>query len=273
MICRIAALVFALVCGCLSFQAVPRAALGQETANAKPGPSAMLRVLSYNIHHGEGVDGKLDLPRIAAVIQSVQPDIVALQEIDSRVKRSQSVDQAAELGKLTGMHHAFGPNIDLQGGQYGNALLAKTQLTLVTNHRLPNIENGEQRGVLEVTVPIGEQTIRILATHFDHRPDSRERLESVAMVNQLATAQPTTPTLLIGDLNAPFDSDVLQRLAQVWQLTNSKSLPTIPVARPQRQIDFVLTFPRDGWQVVEARVLDEAVASDHRPIFVELKWK
>lgn len=246
-------------------------AIAQSDANSKPVSVPTLRVLSYNIHHCEGVDGKLDLPRIAAVIDSVKPDIVALQEVDVRVKRSQIVDQAKELGKLTGLRHAFGANIDLQGGQYGNAVLAKGELRVVTNHRLPNIDQGEQRGVLEVFVKHDGRELRVLATHLDHRRDQRERLESVTVINQLATAQPNQPTLLIGDLNASFESEVLQRATQLWQLTNTNSMPTIPVAKPERQIDFVLTFPRGAWDVVDSRVLDEAIASDHRAILVELK--
>jgi len=78
-------------------------------------------VLTYNIHHGEGVDGKLDLVRIAKVIQEVEPDIVALQEVDQNAGRSGQVDQAAELGRLTKMRSVFGGNIALQGGEYGNA--------------------------------------------------------------------------------------------------------------------------------------------------------
>ncbi len=245
----------------------------QETANQKPADPAVLRVLSYNIHHAEGVDGVLDLKRIASTIDGVRPDIVALQEVDVLVKRSKSVDQAAELAKLTGMQALFGGNIELQGGQYGNAILTKQSLALVANHRLPNIDQGEQRGVLEATTTFQGKSLRILATHFDHRRDPRERLESIAQVNALAHKQPQQPTLLIGDLNASFESDVLQQAIKVWDRTNRESLPTIPVNRPERQIDFVLSFPKGAWEVVEARVLDEAVASDHRPIFVALKLK
>jgi len=103
----------------------------------------VLRVLSYNIHHGEGVDGKLDLERIARVISSVQPDIVALQEVDLLVARSQSIDQPRELARLTGMHSVFGANIDLQGGKYGNAVLARESISQSHNHLLPNIQQGE----------------------------------------------------------------------------------------------------------------------------------
>ncbi|MCC6509595.1 MAG: endonuclease/exonuclease/phosphatase family protein [Pirellulaceae bacterium] len=230
-----------------------------------------LRVLSYNIHHAEGVDGKLDLQRIAQVIQSVRPDIVALQEVDSTVKRSGNVDQAAELGRLTGMQHLFGGNIELQGGQYGNAILAKGTITKSTNHRLPNIDNGEQRGILDATITLPGRTLRVLATHFDHRRDPRERMQSIEMANSLVTKTPAEPTLLVGDLNAEFESDVLKRATSVWQLTNRERMPTIPVKQPERQIDFVLTYPAGAWRVKEVKVLDESIASDHRPIFVVLE--
>src|SRR5262245_26822074 len=75
-----------------------------------------LRVLSYNIHHGEGTDGKLDLARIAGVITAAKPDLVALQEVDRRATRTKGVDQTAELAKLTGLQAEFGKAIDLQGG-------------------------------------------------------------------------------------------------------------------------------------------------------------
>jgi len=84
-------------------------------------PPDQLRVLSYNIHHGEGTDGKLDLVRIAKIIRQVDPDVVTLQEVDRNVRRSESVDQPAQLAELTDMQVRFGANIELQGGQYGNA--------------------------------------------------------------------------------------------------------------------------------------------------------
>src|SRR5687768_15481548 len=77
-------------------------------------PPLRLRVLTYNIHHGEGVDGRLDLERIARVITAEEPDLVALQEVDVKTRRTGGVDQAAELARLTGMHFAFGKAIDYE---------------------------------------------------------------------------------------------------------------------------------------------------------------
>src|SRR5687768_6315860 len=83
----------------------------------------VVRVLTYNIHHGEGTDRRFDLERLAAVIKSVNPDLVGLQEVDEKTARSNGVDQAARLGELTGMHAIFGKAMDYQGGAYGLAIL------------------------------------------------------------------------------------------------------------------------------------------------------
>jgi endonuclease/exonuclease/phosphatase family metal-dependent hydrolase len=82
-----------------------------------------LRVLTWNIHHGEGVDGKLDLARIGAVIRNARPDVVALQEVDVRTERLKGRDTVRELERLTGMRGVFGASMAFQGGGYGNAVL------------------------------------------------------------------------------------------------------------------------------------------------------
>jgi endonuclease/exonuclease/phosphatase family metal-dependent hydrolase len=233
-----------------------------------------ITVLSYNIHHGEGVDGKLDLPRIGKVIISANPDIVALQEVDQNVSRSGGADQAAELARLTGLTSIFGANIELQDGHYGNALLSRFAVIGHTNHPLPNVNAGEQRGLLDakLTVPGVDEPVRVMATHFDHRRDDQERVLSAQMVNGLIKNEPS-PRLLLGDLNDTVDSQPLQVLLESWQITNPTPLPTIPVKEPKRQIDFVMFAPTSRWMTIETRVLDEAVASDHRPILSVLELR
>src|ERR1051325_7013732 len=82
--------------------------------------SQRLRVMTYNIHVGVGMDKKLDLPRIAGVINAQHPDLVGLQEVDRGVTRTQRIDEIAELAKLTRMEYAFAFNLRYQGGQYGD---------------------------------------------------------------------------------------------------------------------------------------------------------
>ncbi|GAA4455156.1 endonuclease/exonuclease/phosphatase family protein [Novipirellula rosea] len=232
-----------------------------------------LRILSYNIHHGEGIDGKLDLQRIANVILSVNPDLVALQEVDQNALRSESVDQPSELARLTKMHAAFGANIPLQGGHYGNVVLSRFPIRKHANHLLPNIANGEQRGYIEATIEIpgAADPVVLMATHLDHRRDERERLESANAINAKAKKQSQQIALLAGDMNAVPSSDTMQRLGAVWTSVSDTPMPTIPVTTPARQIDFILYRPQQRWKVVEVNVLDEAVASDHRAIFAVLE--
>lgn len=236
-------------------------------------PTRQIRVLSYNIHHGRGMDDKIDLPRLAKIIESVRPDIVALQEVDRKVERSGQVDQPAELAKLTGMQVVFGGNIPLQGGDYGNALLARWPIHRSQNHLLPNTDGGEQRGVLEVEINVpGHATpLLFLNTHLDYRRADAQRLDSAKRINQWIENSPQRPALLAGDLNATPESPTLARFKQHWTPSNTEPRLTIPVKEPNRQIDFVLFSPADRWKVVETTVLDEKVASDHLPILAVLE--
>jgi endonuclease/exonuclease/phosphatase family metal-dependent hydrolase len=239
------------------------------SAGESPKP-LRVRVLSYNIHHGEGIDGKLDLERIARVVKAVKPDLVALQEVDRKVQRTRNVDQPAELARLTGMKVVFGGNIELQGGEYGNAVLSRAPILRHRNHLLPCFDKGEQRGVLAVELKIGGVELIFQATHLDHRADGRERLASARAINELATRAPDRPALLAGDLNDLPDSPPLTELGKHWQRSNERILPTVPVKDPRRQIDYILYRPNDRWRVIETMVLEEAVASDHRAILAVL---
>src|SRR5688500_5929836 len=87
--------------------------------------SQVVRVLTYNIHHGEGTDRQLNLERLADVIKSVNPDLVGLQEVDQKTARSKGVDQAARLAELTGLRAIFGKAMEYQGGGYGLAVLSR----------------------------------------------------------------------------------------------------------------------------------------------------
>ena len=224
-----------------------------------------LRVLSYNIHHGEGTDGKLDLERIAAIIRTADADLVALQEVDQNTERTGGVDQAAELGRLTGMQSVFGGNIPYQSGQYGNAVLSRWPIKRHVNHPLPSLGPGEKRGVLEVEVD-ERRPLVFFATHLDHRRSDRERVASANAINRLANESKVPLAILAGDLNDVPESETLTIFKQAWQLPGEVPLLTSPAARPRRQIDYLLLRPQQGWKTVDMRVVDEPVASDHRPL-------
>lgn len=248
---------------------------GLETRPCFSADGIQLRVLCYNVHHCEGTDRKLDVERIAKVIRSVKPDLVALQELDQNCRRSESVDQPAELARLTDMNVAFGPNISFQGGKYGNAILSRFSIQKQENKLLPNSDGGEQRGVIVSQLDLAPhaQRITFCATHFDHRSKDQQRLESAKMINKMARLS-DQPTILAGDLNDVLGSRTLNELVNDhWSNTADKPMLTSPAKAPVRQIDFILFRPVRKWKVVQVNVLDEAIASDHRPIFAILELK
>jgi endonuclease/exonuclease/phosphatase family metal-dependent hydrolase len=248
-----------------------------ETSVAQSADRDHLRILTYNIHHGEGMDGKVDLERIAKVIRDARPDLVALQEVDRGTRRTGGVDQPAELARLTGMTVRFERNIPYQGGDYGNAVLTRLEIVRHENHLIPNTRPGEQRGALEVEVrvPAGEEgaaptSLRFFATHWAVS-DETERLASAALLRRLTLTRKDTPAVLAGDLNAVPGSDVITEVLKTWGAPDAKDLLTFPSLKPVRQIDYVLHHPKAGWRCIDARVLDASEPSDHRPLLVVLE--
>jgi len=233
-----------------------------------------LRVLTYNIHHGEGTDGVFDLERIAAVIKSVEPDLVALQEVDRNTGRSGGVDQAAELARLTGLEFYFGKAMDYDGGEYGEAILTRFSFEWSRTYPLSAEEDKEPRAMAVVVVDLPDgNRLGFVGTHLDHTRDPTSRLMQVSEINELFSnrARGAPPFILAGDLNATVDREEMQILLEIWgDAATEKPEPTIPVVEPSRRIDYVLYTPWYRFQVVETRVLDEQVASDHRPVLAVL---
>lgn len=240
----------------------------QKKITTEDDQNLRLRILSYNIHHAEGVDGKLDVPRIAQVILSVEPDLVALQEVDKNTTRTGKVNQDIELANITKMNSVFGSNITFQGGQYGNAILSKFPIIKNKNFLLPNVDSGEQRGLLRSQIQISnKENVLFFSTHLDHRRSDTERLASAEAINQIISLDNKSPAILAGDFNDVPESPTLKELGKLWLRTNKKILKTIPASKPSRQIDYIFVQPKERWKIIESQILDEDIASDHRAIF------
>lgn len=238
----------------------------------RDGEKPTLRILSYNIHHGAGTDGRVDLPRIARVIRQADPDIVALQEVDQRVRRSGEVEQTAELARLTGLYGAFGKAIDFQGGEYGQAILSRVRLESTEVHPLPGADGREKRIAFAAALTIDGQALTFVTTHLDHQWKD-ERLKQIAKLNELFTTV-DRPVILAGDFNAVPESDEWRMLSSAWHDTTAgRRLQTFPAPRPTRQLDSIFFRPEKRFHVLHAEAIDEGVASDHRPVLVILSWK
>lgn len=231
----------------------------------------VVRVLTYNIHHGEGLDGRFDLARLAAIIADASADLVALQEVDRGTRRANGVDQLAELGRLTGLSIAFGKAMDYQGGEYGVGVLTRTPIRRVANRRLPGSPDREPRTALTVDVDSAGDGPRIqfTTTHLDQ---GRDLMDQVAQASVLAGAWPAdTAGILAGDFNTRPDTLTMQVLARRWTDTFADPPPD-PNGRPRRRVDYVMVQPAASWRTVEARYIDAPLASDHQPVLVSLEW-
>ncbi len=231
-----------------------------------------LTVMTYNIHHGEGMDGKIDMMRIADVIESVSPDLVALQEVDHITRRSNGVNQAAEVGHLTGMNYAFGKAMEFEGGFYGLAVLSRSLIDGKKTHTLPFSPGHEPRIVLEIKIRHEGETITFFNTHLDHITDSPDRMAAIKSIESLVEKNPNQSIILAGDLNALPNSNEIERLRKHWMIAgDAAELESFPSSDPNRLIDYIAVRPEERWKVHSTRVIPEKAASDHRPIVSEIE--
>ena len=236
------------------------------------------RILCYNIHYGQGTDGTYDIDRIAKVIKQSRPDFVALQEVDVGVKRSGRVNQARRLAELTGMAVRFGPTQHYQGGLFGNAILTRHEILDVLIQPLPYTESTPQRttyprGLIALTVRIaGDQSLRFISTHFQHNVHE-DRVAEAKAINQIfASDHDSVPTILAGDMNAKPEEEPIKILLSKWTgTTEDMPLPTAPAPVPKSRIDYIFFRSAKDFQLLRTEVIDEPLASDHRPVFAELQ--
>jgi hypothetical protein len=145
-----------------------------------------LRVMSYNVHVGIGMDKKIDLGRVAEVIRRERPDLVGLQEVDRGVERTGRVDQVAELARLTGMRYAFAPNLSYQGGWYGVAILSRLPQLSVEHARVRHRREAERRGDLRADVQLRHHAPRPPARR---QPALRDRATAARRLRRAGAAR------------------------------------------------------------------------------------
>ncbi|MFC2126297.1 endonuclease/exonuclease/phosphatase family protein [Bacteroidota bacterium] len=234
-----------------------------------------IKVMSYNIHYGIGMDEKVDLARIAKVISDQNPDIVGLQEIGDST-------MAAKLGHLTGLKFVFGQSLGRADG-YGDAVLSRHPFAWVDNYSIPSASSSRYQAMgvdVDLSSIYGKNAkVRFINTHFDwlRTIGSQEaRLATVDVIERgFFNEEKNLPAILTGDMNATPDSEPLKKLMEKGWIaeTLGKELKTIGSKTPRKQIDYVLIRPEKNWKVIDVEVLDEPVASDHLPIVMILELK
>jgi endonuclease/exonuclease/phosphatase family metal-dependent hydrolase len=237
-------------------------------------------VLVYNIHAGKDAARADNLERVAEIIRSSQSEIVLLQEVDNKTRRSGAVDQLSRLRELTGMHGVFGKAIEYDGGEYGIAIMSRWPITSSRMVALPVVLTDsaaltryEARGALIARINRPSGAVRVVNTHLDATRNDSIRVQQTNALLVFANALVDSGfTILGGDFNSEPESRVAGLLGQngwrdMFAACGKEDGFSFPADKPVKRIDYL--FARNGATCRSAAVLDTQ-ASDHRPVLFEV---
>src|ERR1700738_2416719 len=243
------------------------------TSVASLSSSQRIRVMTYNTHVGVGMDKKLDLPRIAGVINMQHPDLLGLQEVDRGVTRTQGIDEIAELAKLTRMDYAFAFNLSYQGRQYGVAILSRFPIR-ATDHRLyRNTREAERRGFIRAEVSIHGRLLNFVTTHLDYQYDDGRLFEAQQLLSALKDVK--GPLIVVGDFNDIPAGRAYQlmryQFGDAWiESRGTEEGFSYPADKPAKRIDYIFFRSTDRARTKRAWIVNTP-ASDHVPVMADLE--
>ncbi|MGI4849248.1 MAG: endonuclease/exonuclease/phosphatase family protein [Janthinobacterium lividum] len=256
------------------------AAPGRGAANSAPaqaGPAAHathahpcatpwpVSIATYNIHSAIGTDGRFDPQRIAGVLNELDADIVALQEVP--LGGAGMPDVLAMLAEATGMVGIAGPTHEREGKWFGNAVLSRHPILATRNIDI-SFGSREPRGALDTDILCHGQPLRVIATHLGLRP--AERRDQITRLLDVFDTD-TMPVILLGDVNEWF---VWGRPLR-WLVAHFEPVPaprTFPARWPLFALDRIWIRPRH--RLVHVRVhrsLLARLASDHLPLLAHIE--
>lgn len=225
-----------------------------------------IRAMCYNIHNCIGTDGVYDEQRIADVINFAKVEAVTVQEVDSVTTRSTTNrrDVLKNLGQKTGMYPTFGAAISYKGGKYGVGVLTKEKP--LSHYTVPLPCSSEPRVLLVVEL----ENYYFCCSHFSLIAAYRD--EAVRIITEEAKKL-KKPIILSGDFNAKRGENSIQTLANNFEIFEKQgSAFTYPAGTPTSEIDYFCLYKDNGAMAVmnEHYVYLEGVASDHRPIVIDM---
>lgn len=241
----------------------------------------MTRILTYNVHRCVGVDRRLDVARIAAVIAECEPDIVCLQELDVGRARTGGVDQAHAIAEQLDMTFHFNAAMRVEEEQYGDAILTALPERRIRVGALPTVSGVpglEPRGALWIEVDIDGEPVQVLNTHLGLVPREQRR-QAAALLGSDWLGSPACqgPTVLVGDFNCtsltrPYRS-LAGRLRDAQRCADlPRSIKTFPSAFPTLRIDHCFISPEIRVTRIHAPFHPLArMASDHLPLVIDFE--
>ena len=241
----------------------------------------MPRILTYNVHRCVGNDRKLDVARIADVLATLEPDIVALQELDVGRKRTGHVDQAHEIAERLDMACHFHAAMKVEEELYGDAILTAYPETLIQVGPLPGhprIGALEPRGALWVEVTIDGKPVQVINTHLGLVPREQQiQATHLAGASWIDHPRCRGPKIVLGDFNATGTSVVYRtltaKLEPARRLAPLRSpTSTFPSQLPVLRIDHIFVSPEIQVKDVFAPFDPPwRVASDHLPLVMDFE--
>jgi endonuclease/exonuclease/phosphatase family metal-dependent hydrolase len=225
-----------------------------------------LRVATFNIQHGLCAGGEVDVPLLARTCRGLAVDVLALQEVDRHLERTDRLDIAAAIADECAMSCAFGPAIAIRGGEYGNALLVRGDIRAFDVLDLPRPSGKEARAALIADIKfsdsgVGPTRMTAVSTHLSvPAADSEPQLEAL---REALDTRPD-PQLVLGDLNLPPDA-LGSFVAAGYTVAGGG--PTWPATAPRRRIDHIVVR---GLEVGDVEI-PETPCSDHRPLIATLR--
>lgn len=238
--------------------------------------------MTYNVHRCRGRDRQYSPQRIADVIASAEPDIVALQELDVGRLRSGGVDQAETIAAALGMRVQFHPAYKVMEELYGDAILTACPSQLVKagalpGPNLPRLRGLEPRGALWSAVSVGGHKLQVINTHLGLL--SRERHQQIdCLLSEEWLGHPhcREPVILVGDFNMQPRSrayrKLTRRLSDAHRSRNRHYQATFPARFPTLRIDYA--FVGAAIHVTKVGTLRTPlarIASDHLPLVVDFE--
>lgn len=232
-------------------------ALGITSAEAQK-----LRIMSYNVKNGGGLDGIKDIKRCGQLVRETQPDVVAVQELDSCSTRNKFYVLGRMAEAAGGYHAYYGPTIPYKGGKYGIGVLTKEPALSTEFHSLPCPK--EPRGLLVVEL----EKYYILCTHLSL--SEPYRVESVAIIKEVISKLKNKPVFIAGDMNARPGSAPIIAFKEFAQLLSDDTKYTFPSTGPRVCIDYI--FGVNGtFKVLKNYIFYDSLFSDHVPLYVDVK--
>ena len=240
-----------------------------------------LKVMTYNIHSGFGIDRRYDLGRIREVLEQERPDIAALQELDCRMWRSSYEDQATDLAEALSLNAFFCPTRPIERGSFGMALLTPFSMIWRKQYDLSYRPHREPRSCLRIDLQIEpEAVLHVFNCHLGlatrERKFQRKQMLSDAI---LLSEDLHHPVILMGDFNDRPISVVHRNLRRhfndAYNAVGKHWGPTFKAGPLAIRLDHI--YVGSSIRVLDCWVRRDAltrVASDHRPVIatVEVTW-